>query len=257
VTVDGQGEVARVLRTGTWSGQEWLESGQFLLDLLARTIGRDDLGGVELLDVGCGTVLTKTIIERSLPIGHYTGVDAGSDVIDWLRTNFSDPRFEFHHLNAHNAMYNPGGRPLDGFELIPGVGERRFDLISLFSVFTHLAPRDYVAMLRLLRRHVKDGGKLLFSLFIIDPDFESPFDDREARARATRRTEEIRGGDPRGPIDDDPRFIDELPSEPLKRAVYTRDFALELVDGTGWRVESIHPPHPKPYIQHHMICRPA
>ena len=52
----------------------------------------------------------------------------------------SDPRFEFHHFDARNELYNPTGTPLADFEELP-VGSARFDLISLFSVFTHLTPR--------------------------------------------------------------------------------------------------------------------
>ena len=31
-----------------------------------------------------------------------------------------------------------------------------------------------------------------------------------------------------------PRFVDAIPDKPLMRAVYQRDYALELVGGTGW-----------------------
>jgi SAM-dependent methyltransferase len=208
------------------SREEWLESGLFLVDLLCRTIGRDDLSEVDLLDVGCGTKIVKTLLDSSEPIEHYTGIDAAPEVINWLQANVSDPRFEFHLLDAHNELYNPEGEPLDSFELLP-VGPRRFDLICLFSVFTHLAPDDFVAMLRLLRRHVRQDGMLLFSLFLKQP---------------------------LSAADHGPGFIDEIPQRPLLRARYTREYALELLDGTGWEVETIHPPHPKGYIQHYMIC---
>ena len=55
-----------------------------------------------------------------------------------------DSRFEFHHLPASNDLYNPDGTPLGEFERLPAELEA-FDLICLFSVFTHLAPDDYVA----------------------------------------------------------------------------------------------------------------
>ena len=51
-----------------------------------------------------------------------------------------------------------------------------------------------------------------------------------------------------------PRFIDEVPGRPLAIARYERDYALELVEGTGWEVLEMHPP--KRFIQHYMICRP-
>jgi SAM-dependent methyltransferase len=241
--------------------EQWLESALFAVDLLRRTMGRDDLSGVELLDVGCGTKIVKTLLDRSMPIGHYAGIDAASPVIDWLRANVTDPRFEFHHLDAHNAMYNPAGKPLESFDLLP-VGPRRFDLISLFSVFTHLAPHDFAAMLRLLRRHVKADGFLLFSLFLRDPEQPSPYS-RALRERLNSADPEVRArmaaaierASRRPPAEEDRRWVDEVPARPLLRARYQRDYAVELVDGTGWRIEAVHPP--ERYIQHYMVCRPV
>src|SRR6266568_4104782 len=94
-------------------------------------------------------------------IGHYVGVDVSREVVDFLRSNVSDPRFEFFHLDAQNDRYNPTGQPLSDMT-VPEIEGRRFDLICLFSVFTHLAPADYAAMLRLLRRFVKPGGRLFY-----------------------------------------------------------------------------------------------
>ena len=49
--------------------------------------------------------------------------------------------------------------------------------------------------------------------------------------------------------------VDEVPDQPLLIARYSRDYALELVDGTGWEVVELHPP--EPYIQHYIVCRPV
>jgi SAM-dependent methyltransferase len=246
------------------SRDDWLESASVAVDVLCRTAGREDLADVELLDVGCGTKIVKALLDHSMPIGGYVGVDVSVEVIDWLKANVSDPRFEFHHINARNALYNPDGEPLEGFELLP-VGPRRFDLISLFSVFTHLAPDDYVVMLRLLRRHVKPDGILLFSLHLVDSDHPTPFEeavrrhlrseDPDIRARAVANVEKALQRRATGPHD--PRFIDEHPTQPLTIARYTKDYAIELVEETDWEIEAIHRPHPKGYIQHYMVCRPA
>lgn len=253
--------VPRGLEFGGYRTQEeWLESGVFAVDLLSRTLGREDLSGVELFDVGCGTKIVKTLLDHSMPIGRYVGVDVAAEVIEWLRANVSDPRFEFHHLDAHNALYNPQGKELASFELLP-MGPQRFDLICLFSVFTHLAPHDYVAMLRLLRQHAKPDAALLFSLFLEtplpfgraiaeklaseDPEVRARTEAAFARALAQRST-------PEGS-----RFIDAFPDSPLLVAQYQKDYALELVDGTGWEVASLHPPDTRGFIQHYMVCHPV
>jgi SAM-dependent methyltransferase len=229
----------------------------FCTALLCRTVGQEDLGGIELLDVGCGTKIVKTLLDASIPVGRYVGVDIYSPIIDWLDANVSDPRFEFHHFDARNELYNPGGTPLTEFEELP-VGSARFDLISLFSVFTHLNPEDYVAMLRLLRKYVKPDGTLLFSLFLNDPDHPSVYaqalqaklasDDPAVVAEATAVVAKALAAKDRG-------FLDEIPEKPLMRARYDKDFALELIDGTGWEVASVNPP--EAHIQNYIICRPT
>ena len=249
----------RLQRGAHATREKWLESGRFAVDLLCRVLGRRDLSGVELLDVGCGTKVVKTLLDNSLPIGRYVGIDASSEVIEWLNDKVSDPRFEFHHLDAHNAMYNPEGTDLASFELLP-VGPRHFDLICLFSVFTHLAPHDYVAMLRLLRRHAKPDARLLFSLFLRDPEHTAPNaqavaeglkgDDREVRQRTRAALAQALAHRAEGS-----RFTDEVPGRPLEIARYERDYALELVAGTGWEVLELHAP--ERFIQHYMLCSPV
>jgi SAM-dependent methyltransferase len=237
--------------------EEWIESGLFVVDVLCRAMGRPDLAGVDVLDVGCGTKIVKTVLDNSLPIGRYVGVDVSAEVISWLQENVSDPRFEFHHVDVRNDLYNPDGTPLDELERLP-VAMSDFDLICLFSVFTHLAPDDYVAMLHLLRRHVRPDGRLVFSLFLNDPDHPSPLgllvedmlasDDpavvEQAEAAVARALEAKDRG-----------FLDEIPEIPLLQARYDKDFALKLLEGTGWEVVSIDPPDR--YIQHSMVCRPV
>ena len=213
---------------------------------------------MDVLDVGCGTKIVKTLLDHEMPIGHYVGIDVASEVIDWLRANVSDPRFEFHHLDAHNAMYNPTGRDLASFESLP-VGARRFELICLFSVFTHLAPHDFEAMLRLLRRHVRPDGSLLFSLFVDDPErlaqaIRDNLNSHDPEVRGQTAAALERATRERGVVRH-PRFVDADPQHPLRVARYRKDYALGLVDASGWHVTALH--RPERFIQHYMVCRPA
>jgi Methyltransferase domain len=90
-------------------------------------------------------------------VGTYVGVDVYADMIDFLKQNVADPRFGYHHIDVRNERYNPDACPMtDDTDL--GVGDRQFDLICLFSVFTHLNPHDYRTMLRLLRRYCGPTG---------------------------------------------------------------------------------------------------
>lgn len=257
---DGRLDIPRSLRRGRRRKDgEWLPVALGLLDLVANTLGRADLGSTSVLDVGCGTKFTTAFVNHGVPIKRYVGVDTDGDVIAYLAGHVNDPRLSFHHLNAHNDLYNAGGQPLASFERLP-VGEEQFDVISLFSVFTHLAPHDYTAMLELLRPHVAPGGKLIFSLFVdedIDPAQRDAFN-RELRRRREAGDPEViaaieaRQAAPR----EIPDFLDRVPERPLLEAVYSEPYARRLLEGTGWDVMELRQPI-RPIIQHHFICKPA
>jgi SAM-dependent methyltransferase len=247
-------------RSGHDDRQEWIDSGVFAVELLDTTAGRGSLAEVDLLDVGCGTKVVKTLLDGGIPIGSYTGVDVAAPVIEWLTEHVDDPRFEFHHFPARNDLYNPTGPRLAEFERLP-VGDRQFDLICLFSVFTHLDPEDYVAMLRLLRGHVRPDGRLVFSVFINDPEHPSTGDDILVRAieaglasddpEIVARTKAAIAAAPTS----DGGYLDEVADVPLLRTRFDKDFAIRLVEGTGWDIVSVNPP--QHHIQHYFVCRPA
>lgn len=245
-------QVPPALRRGALKGDdaEYIRSGRALIELLSRRLGLPDLGGLRVLDMGCGTKLVQAFLAHDLPVGHYTGVDLYREMIDFLAATVDDPRFDFHHVDTHNAMYNPGGVPLDAATRLP-LPEASFDLISLFSVFTHLEPHDYVAMLRLLRRYVAPGGTLVFSLFVNEPTAggHGLIDGIQRSLRAEGRGEEAARA-----LEAVPDFIDAGPGT-LQWALYSRRHALGLLEGTGWRVESLN--DPEEYIQHYFVCRPA
>ena len=111
------------------------ETGEILLVNLARRIGRPDLGGLDLLDVGCGVRFTQTLINRSLAFNSYTGIEVYLPIVQWLKDNVEgkDERFHFVHWNVHNAMYNKKAPPMSACEALPV--EDSYDLIMGFSLF--------------------------------------------------------------------------------------------------------------------------
>ena len=238
--------------------QKEVESGVRIIQLIVRSFGLPDLGDVNWLDFGCGCKHVQAILDRDLPVGRYVGIDVYRGLIEYLQSNVADPRFSFHVLNAHNEMYNPEGEPLTANAELP-IDEHSFDIVTLFSVFTHLAPHDYVTMLQLLRRYIKPDGRLLFSLFVnettdggfglmdsvgrsLQKRMESDSEFREAYAQKTKDFTL-------------PDYIDYFPDRPLTAAVYSREYALKLVQETGWEVESLNDPEKS--IQHYMICKPV
>jgi SAM-dependent methyltransferase len=87
---------------GPTHGDEAIASAVWLIDNMCEQLGLEDLGDSEVLDFGCGVKFTQAITNRSLPIKKYVGVDVYGEMIDFLRENVHDPRFEYFHIDAHN-----------------------------------------------------------------------------------------------------------------------------------------------------------
>lgn len=228
---------------------QMLDSSLWLLNYMANIIGHKDLYAVDVLDMGCGTKFTQAILDNDVAIRRYVGVDVYAEMIQFLQDKVTDPRFEYRHLDIHNEMYNLGGSPLQEYREL-GVETGSFDIICLFSVFTHLAPHDYPAMLKLLRPYIRPQGKLIFSLFVNEIT--------ENGAGLITRFSNLSGGseeDKPATQADIPDFIDLDKDKPLKFAVYSRDYAIKLIENTGWKVERLELPVDN-LIQHHFICIP-
>jgi SAM-dependent methyltransferase len=220
------------------------------IERMCREVGLDDLSDTELLDFGCGFSFTQALTNRSLPIKRYVGVDVSEEILDFLAENVDDPRFEYYRIDAQNAMYNPAGEPLTESTSLP-FGDQSFDLISLFSVFTHMAPADTEKLLRILRNHVKPDGRLFFSVYLDElTDDGHGLMDKVAATAGIERVGEIE------------EFADLNPKKPLDWAVYSQPYFRGLLDATGWTPLKLSPPAADPsigrvYIQHHFVCAPS
>ena len=124
------------------------------------------------------------------------------------------------------------------------LGDQKFDVICLYSVFTHLAPHDYNTMLQVIRPYIKSTGKLVFSVFV-DELSGTGYGLIEKIARDSADTWQPGGQ----------AFRDAYPGKPLQWALYSREHALELIDGTGWEVQELLMPTAE--VQHHFICTPV
>ena len=199
-------------------------TGQTLLELIAHRTGFSTLGDVDVLDVGCGVRFTQAIVNRGIPIKSYTGIEVSAPIVDFLTREVSahDSRFRYVHWNVANTMYNLEGEALSEHAGLP-VAER-FDLIVLYSVFTHLSDQDARALLTILRRHVRPAGKLFFSAFV--DDGIDGFEDRD-------------------------------PAHPLLLAYFGRRYLRDLAEAAGWTVDAEYAWDPTAAVQHHFVCSPA
>lgn len=199
-------------------------TGEILIKLATTSCGLDSLENLDVLDVGCGVRFTSAIINRLIPIGSYTGIEVNPDVVDFLKREVEpkDERFSYTRWNMHNALYNPEGEVMDASACLPV--EQDFDVIWLFSVFTHMNPDDSVTLLQLLRKQIRPGGKLFFTAFIDD---------------------KLVG------------FDDRYTERPLLHAYYGRETMIEMVESNGWKIDAFHDQDMEKFIQHHLVCSPA
>jgi SAM-dependent methyltransferase len=251
-------EVPLTLSRSRLRDEAWeLDSAAWHVERMCAQLGLEDLRNTAVLDMGCGVKLSKLFVSNAAPVERYVGLDVHRELIQFLQEHVTDPRFEYHHLDVRNDLYNPGGVPLEAGLQLPLDPGTTFDLICLFSVFTHLPPDDYHAMLKVLRRYVRPDGRLFFTLYVneLTPDGHGLIDGWVQNlgppdAVRTVVAERLAAGLPAAQP-----FVDLNPARPLEWAVYSREYAYELIEGTGWRVLGLF--DPDAYMQHHFLCAPA
>ncbi len=218
-------EVAKSLHSNSAevSAAGYENTAQTLIELAQRATGLDSLADVDILDVGCGVRFTMAIINRAIPIRSYSGLEVDQPIIDFLKSKVErhDDRFHFERWDARNQRYNKDGFKMQATSVLPFAGS--FDLIWLFSVFTHLEPVDAAHMLVILRKHIRPAGKLFFSAFI-DDDLDG--------------------------------FEDRVPDKPLFTAYYGRGYMTEMIRNSGWRIDSFNDKELHNWIQHYIVCSP-
>jgi SAM-dependent methyltransferase len=120
-----------------------------------------------VLDVGCGQGRLPIGILRVIGEIHYVGLDVDRPSVDWCRRHIQKdhPSFVFEDIDIGNERYNPQGRRLnEDFRF--NLGPERFDIVYLFSVFSHMTEGDMRVYLKEFARLLTDGGKVFFTTFV-------------------------------------------------------------------------------------------
>ena len=199
------------------------DTGLSLLRYMCERIGVPDLGGLDVLDFGCGTRFADTILNRDVAVKSYVGIDVSKPMIDFLSATVSDPRLSFLHLNAWNPTYNNEGEPMTPATVLP-VGDSTFDVACMFSVITHQLPADAHSIFTVLRGRVRPNGWLFFSACLEDGDFG---------------------------------YRERTPERPTELSIYTPTLTKTLLQSAGWRIVSVEPPNPKGLpILDSILCVP-
>jgi SAM-dependent methyltransferase len=160
---------ARHLRFG---GREFkddrffLASAQSEAQRLVRRCGLSTASTV--LDIGCGVGrLPIGILDQVGDIRAYRGVDIQSKSIRWCKLHIGDahPGFQFRRIDVRNRCYNPRGVPLNESFRLP-FDDEAFDVIYLYSVFSHMLQDDVSVYLSEFSRLLAPGGRVFLTAFL-------------------------------------------------------------------------------------------
>lgn len=99
-----------------------------------------------LVDVGCGSGRLALSLPESFT-GEYVGTDISEALLSHLSKMRNDPRFRFVHVDGLKIPLTDGSA----------------DMVSMFSLLTHLRHEDSFLYLRDTRRVLRSGGTVVFS----------------------------------------------------------------------------------------------
>ena len=159
---------AKHLRLG---GTEFKDDSYFLASAKAEAerlrVRCDYASGQSVLDIGCGVGrLPIGILAQTTSLSGYVGVDVDPSVIDWCK-KYLKSGASFHTVNVLNQRYNPGGTALNGNFHFP-FRDHSFDVLYLYSVFSHMLPDDIAVYLAEFHRLMKTTATLFFTAFAED-----------------------------------------------------------------------------------------
>jgi len=185
---------------------------------------RDD----KILDVGSGIgrmaiPLTKYLKKE----GEYAGFDVFKDGIKWSQEKITKkyPNFQFQFLDLFNGKYNPDGKLNPSTFKFP-YKEKHFDFVFATSVFTHMLPNDLKNYLSQINHVLKDGGRCLFTFFLLIPESTNLIKQKKSAL------DFFYGGQ-------NYKIIDDICPE--GSVAYDEDFLLNLFSSNGFNIiEPIH-----------------
>ena len=123
-------------------GGEYEKYGAIELDIVLRAgLTR----GMKLIDFGCGSGRLAHRLGNSIEI-EYLGLDVVQDLLDYARSKTPD-----HYQYRLNT------------DLSIPVADASTDMITVFSVFTHLEHTETFEYLRDMQRVLRPGGKIVLS----------------------------------------------------------------------------------------------
>ena len=135
------------------------------VDRLLRDMGLTESS--RILDIGCGVGrLAIGLLARQAAFHAYVGVDVSQIRVDWCVKDLAatDDRLSFHFIDMPNARYNPRGQ--SGLDL--SFPAESFEIVYLYSIFSHLIETDVKNYLDLISAVLTSQGVCFTTMFVAD-----------------------------------------------------------------------------------------
>jgi SAM-dependent methyltransferase len=129
-------------------------------------------GGEHFVDLGCGSGRLAKHLGIAFPQLNYFGIDVVQELIDYAATK-TPPHFRF-------ALHHDASIPCH---------DNSIDIVAAFSVFTHLYHEESFTYLKDIRRALRPGGRVVFS--IIEFAHHWPIFEALVSSLQTNRTREL------------------------------------------------------------------
>ena len=152
--------LASAVGSSSFEDHYWTSGWQTANVQLITDLQPDD----NILDIGCGVGRLAYGLYGWFK-GEYVGTDIMTDAIEYCKKTF--PRYQFIHMDIESPYYNPEGAMRSNEFDLPFQDES-FDLVVLFSVYTHMLPDTFDRMTAEVQRVLRSRGRCFATFFIID-----------------------------------------------------------------------------------------
>lgn len=152
--------------------EEWRDDNFFVESAKSEVDRLVKIGGLTqhstVLDIGSGQGrLAIGLIDSFPDLKGYYGLEVSQSSVSWCKHNLSafHNNFKFIHYDIKNERYNPHGVPFRPPIQMP-FREKSFDVVFLYSVFTHMRSADISEYLKDIRRVLRANGHGLFTVYV-------------------------------------------------------------------------------------------
>jgi len=164
---------------------DYAEVARNLFDVLVEVSGLQP--GERVLDVGCGTGrVAAPLLDHLGPEGSYEGFDRDAGRIAFCNERIAPlhPGFRFQAVDVFNSERQKGTERAGAFTF--PYPDEDFDVVFLFSVFTHMLPDGVERYLSEIARVLTPGGRSVITWFLLNAEslrmLEEQRDQRTDRA---------------------------------------------------------------------------